>query len=561
MSPDLQPVITRYDPSGRTGEAVRVAIGFTGEDMAGRTGSDSPDTMLEVSMLRAAGNVRVALIFLMLGVLLAAPVVISARSVAFLALFVGAILTIWTRFGANWRDLQAANQITTAAGIVLFADVLWTSLFVYGTGGLMSPFLALLFIPLIFGCTFFSVMELAAALVGGLIVLIIIGFGLTAEQTTGNLFRVFGTVFATIAVTWIAYGLARVLERERRTNELVVHHMSEGVVLVDGGGVIRLVNPPLVKLTGIPMERLTGLAVDELPAGPGGALLRDILGDVAGAAVANHSIRDIQIEGERPCDLRVYTVRMGSSPRAAGWLIISQDVTDLKTVARARETGVRFLSHEMRSPLNTLKIVSQIFGELTGQLTDSNSERLVAILDSETDRMLRMVGQFLDLAALDQGTFHLARRPIDVCQVMQRVCTSLEVRAADRKLAVENCIPESLPPANADPDRLEDVLHNLCDNALKYTPGGGHIRLSAAATEGGLQLTVSDNGQGISPDIQDDIFSEFVRAAEDGESGRKMGVGLGLYMARRIIEEHGGEITVESALGEGSSFTITIPAA
>jgi len=404
-------------------------------------------------------------------------------------------------------------------------------------------------------------MELAAALVGGLIVLIIIGFGLAAEQTTENHFRLLGTVFATIAVTWIAYGLARVLERERRTNELVVHHMSEGVVLVDGAGVIRLVNPPLVKLTGIAMEKLTGRAADKLPQGPGGALLREILGDVAGASGSSHSIRDIQIEGERACDLRIYTVRMGSSPRASGWLIISQDVTDLKSVARARETGVRFLSHEMRSPLSTLKIVSQIFGELTGQLTDSNAERMVAILDSETDRMLRMVGQFLDLAALDQGTFHLARQPVDVCEVMERVCTSLEVRAADRNLSVEKAIPEILPPAYADPDRLEDVLHNLCDNALKYTPGGGHIRLSAAATDGGLELTISDNGQGISPDIQDDIFNEFVRAAEDDKSGRRMGVGLGLYMARRIIEEHDGEITVESALGKGSSFTIRLPAA
>ncbi len=538
-----------------------MAMGLTEENGTDQAGSESPETMLEVSMLRAAGNVRVALIFLMLGVLSVAPVVISSRNVAYLALFVGTVLTIWTRFVARWRDLQVANQITTAAGVVLFGDVLWTSLFVYGTGGMMSPFLALLFIPLIFGCTFFSVMELAAALVGGLIVVIIIAFGLAAEQTTQNLFRLLGTVFATIAVTWIAYGLARVLERERRTNELVVHHMSEGVVLVDGAGVIRLVNPPLVKLTGIAMEKLTGQAADELPRGPGGTLLREILGDVAGTSGSNHSIRDIQIEGERPCDLRIYTVRMGSSPRAAGWLIISQDVTDLKTVARARETGVRFLSHEMRSPLSTLKIVAQIFGQLTGQLTDSNAERMVAILDSETDRMLRMVGQFLDLAALDQGTFQLARQPVNVCEVMERVCASLEVRAADKNLSVEKAIPESLPPAYADPDRLEDVLHNLCDNALKYTPGGGHIRASAAATDGGLELTISDNGQGISPDIQDDIFSEFVRAAEDGKNGRRMGVGLGLYMARRIIEEHDGEITVESALGKGSSFTIRLPAA
>lgn len=532
------------------------------EDRPDVDGPDAKESVLEVSMLRAVGNVRTALIFLMLLVLTATPAVTTSRSAAYIALFIGTILTIWTRFAARWRELHAANRMITAAGVVLFGDVLWTSLFVLGTGGLSSPFLAFLFIPLIFGSAFFSVLNLAAALVAALITLIIAGFGLAAPQTSENLWRTFGTIFAGIAVTWVAYGLALILERERQTNELVVRHMSEAVVLVDGSGVVRLVNPPLQKLTGLDERALIGLHVDDLPAGPGYDLLRPVVEDVAvDRSGPNNAIRDIEVKGERPRDLRVYTVRMGGVGRAAGWLIICQDVTDLKSVARARETGVRFLSHEMRSPLSTLKIISQIFGELTDQLTDSNAERLVTILDSETDRMLRMVGQFLDLAALDQGTFQLALQKIDVTDIMKRVCTSLEVRAAEKELTVENVVPDGLPPVEADPDRLEDVLHNLCDNALKYTQRGGRIRLSARALDGAVELCVSDNGQGISPDIQDDIFSEFVRAAEDGKSGRKMGVGLGLYMARRIIEEHGGVITVDSAVGKGSDFIIRLPAA
>lgn len=525
------------------------------EDQAAR------EIFLELSMLRAVGNVRTALIFLMLLVIVASPAILTSRPAAFLALFVGTILTIWTRFAARWRELQSEGRISLAAAVVLLADVLWTSLFVAGTGGLLSPFLALLFIPIIFGCAFFSVLNLAAALVAGLVTVIILSFGLAVPSSFENVWRTSGMVFAAIAVSWVAYGLARVLDRERQTNELVVRHMSEAVVLVDGAGIIRLVNPPLEKLIGHEAETLVGQAVDDLPSGSGYGLLSDILADVTGPeSVQNHSIRDIQIGGETPADLRVYTVRMGGTGRAAGWLIICQDVTDLKSVARARETGVRFLSHEMRSPLSTLKIISQIFGELTGQLTDSNAERLVRILDNETDRMLRMVGQFLDLAALDQGTFQLAREDVDVTEIVRRVGRSLEVRAVDKNLTVETDIPDELPMVKADPDRLEDVLHNLCDNALKYTDRGGCVRLSARATDGVVELCVSDNGQGIAPEIQDDIFSEFVRAAEDGQSGRKMGVGLGLYMARRIIEQHGGEITVESAVGEGSDFTIRLPA-
>ncbi|MBD3292647.1 MAG: PAS domain S-box protein, partial [Armatimonadia bacterium] len=405
------------------------------------------------------------------------------------------------------------------------------------------------------------VLKLAAALVAGVVTFIIVGMSVAAPNTTENVWRTSGTIFAALAVTWVAYGLARVLERERRTNELVVRHMSEAVVLVDGSGIIRLINPPLAELTGLNEDDLVGSEVEELPQRGGYGLLREIVGEVLSEDRQANLFRDIEVGGDKPRDLRVYTVRMGGGSRASGWVIICQDVTDLKSLARARETGVRFLSHEMRSPLNTLKIISQIFGELTGQLTDSNAERLVAILDTETDRMLRMVGQFLDLAALDQGTFKLSLEEVQLGSLLHRVSTALEVRAAEKKLSVEKDVPDTLPPVKADPDRLEDVLHNLCDNALKYTDSGGHIRICALAKNGNVEVHVSDDGRGIAPEIQDDIFSEFVRAAEDGKSGGQMGIGLGLYMARRIIEEHGGEITVESVVGQGSDFRITLPSA
>ena len=540
-----------------------VSINATGEGAArGTLGVDDNggEGFLELSMLRAVGNVRIALVILMLFVVTASLGVATSRTAAFLALFIGSILAIWTRFAARWRELYDAHQLSTAAGIVLIGDVLWIALFVFGTGGSSSPFLALLFIPLVFGCAFFSVLKLAAALVAGLITFIIVGMSVSAPQTAESFWRTSGTIFAAIAVTWVAYGLARVLERERRTNELVVRHMSEAVMLVDGSGVIRLINPPLAELTGLDEDDLVGSEVEELPNGAGYALLREIAGEVLSDDRHADLFRDIEVKGETPRDLRIYTVRMGGGTRPSGWVIICQDVTDLKSLARARESGVRFLSHEMRSPLNTLKIVSQIFGELTGQLTGSNAERLVAILDSETDRMLRMVGQFLDLAALDQGTFRLDLEEIRVNELLERVCESLKVRAADKELSVEKDVPATLPPVKADADRLEDVLHNLCDNALKYTDRGGHIRIYAIATDHRVELHVSDDGRGIAPEIQSDIFSEFVRATEDGQSGRKMGVGLGLYLARRIIEEHGGEITVQSTIGVGSDFKIALPA-
>lgn len=539
--------------------------------MASETGSGSgletiPDTpqeggrgFFELSILRTVDNLRMALLVLMLVVVLASPAQIDSQLAAYTALIIGVLLTLWTRFAARWHELRAANHLATAAVVTLLGDLAWIALFVWGTGGLMSPFLPLLLIPVIFGAGFFSLLNLAMALVTGLVCMIMVAFRLTQPENPALTWNLAGALFATIAVAWVAYGLCRVLERERHTNELVVRHMSEAVLLIDASGLIRLVNPSVEEILGLSPNLIQDLSVDQIPDEPQYEALRHALTDVISPdRGSSTSIRDVEIEEPERHDLRIYTVRMGGGA-ASGYLVIAQDVTDLKTVARARESGVRLLSHEIRSPLTTLKIVSQLFGQLAEQLTDANVAQMIELLDQETERILRLVGQFLDLAALDQGTFQLDLESTDPAEILQRVCESAAVRAAENELELELKCPDTLPRVNADPYRLEDVLHNLCDNAVKYTNPGGRICVSARQSNGEVALIISDNGCGIPPEMHKEIFREFVRASEPDRADQQRGLGLGLYIARQIIDLHGGRIMLQSEVGRGSEFTILLP--
>ena len=533
---------------------------------------DSPEPsrfegFFELSILRAEDNVRIALLILLLVVALTAPNYVVSRITLFTALIVGVFLTMWTRYAARWGALRAAGQVRTAAGIVLLGEYTWLALFVHGTGGLDSPFSALLLIPVIFASAFFSLLNLAVALSTGLIILTFGIFALSPQSRgqadTG--WQLSGMLIAVIAVAWGSYGLCLVLERERRANDLVVRHLSEGVLLIDGLGWIRLCNRQMAQFVGLPAQAILLINIREIPKRPELVQVGEVLRDVLSPESHDPShVRDITSHTPEPTDLRVITMRLsGGLDRSMGWLVVCQDVTELKSLVRMREDGVRFLSHEIRSPLTTFKMISSIFSELADQLSDASSAKLIEVVDDEVDRMLRLVGQFLDIAAIDQGTYALNIRETDIPELLEKASHSMEVRAEAKEITVSAKCDGQIPPIAADPDALETCLHNLCDNALKHTDRGGQISVTASAEGEEVQIAFADTGRGIPPETQDTIFNEFVQVDTDEGSGptASRGVGLGLYLVRSLVELHGGRIELESELGRGSTFTIHLPIA
>ncbi len=521
----------------------------------------------ELSILRAQGNVRIALLILLLVVALSSPAYLASKLTLYTALIVGVFLTLWTRYAARWGELRARGHLRTAAGVVLLGEYAWLALFVHGTGGLVSPFASLLLLPVLFASAFFCLLNVAVALSTGLIV---VTFGLFAlspgtRSAPGVVWHLTGMLIAVIAVAWGAYGLCVVLERERRTNEMVVRHLSEGVLLIDGLGWIRLYNRQMARFFGIPPETLLTLNTRHIHKEPDLVELGEILHDVLNPESYDpRNVRDVTIHRPDPVELRVITMRLsGTSDQSMGWLVVCQDVTELKAMVRMREDGVRFLSHEIRSPLTTFKMVSSVFAELAEQLSDSSSAHLIEVVDNEADRMLRLVGQFLDVAALDQGTYKLDTGDVNVRELIETAASTLRIRAEAKQVEVTDECDANVAVIQGDSGALETCLHNLCDNALKYTDKGGKISLSAHMNGDHVQIAVADNGHGIPEQMHEEIFGEFIQAHQDGGNGSTVsrGVGLGLYLVRSLVELQGGSIELESEDGMGSVFTISLPVA
>lgn len=211
------------------------------------------------------------------------------------------------------------------------------------------------------------------------------------------------------------------------------------------------------------------------------------------------------------------------------------------------------IAHELRSPLTSVKGFSATLVKRWDRFTDEQKLQFVQTINSDAERMGRIVSEVLDLARLESGRLELHRTEIDLSAIAEKAAEHLSgLPGADRvRIEVEQGFM-----AFGDAERLQHVIGNLLENAIKFSDEGD-IVVSAARADGAVTLTVADEGVGIDPDRLPDIFSG---PAPAGQRSGPSGSGLGLYLTKRLIEAHGGEISVDSRLQQGSTFTVTLPA-
>jgi signal transduction histidine kinase len=226
------------------------------------------------------------------------------------------------------------------------------------------------------------------------------------------------------------------------------------------------------------------------------------------------------------------------------------------------------MSHELRTPLNAIIGFSELLiDQKAGPLNERQTRYLEDVLRGG-HHLLALINDILDLAKVAAGHLVLDTAAVPLAPLVGEIVSLLEAMAQAKEITIERTVPESLPQVVADPERLKQVLCNLLSNAIKFTPDGGKVSVrgalaqgEAGGDEGRVQISVVDTGIGIRPEDQKRIFSEFeqVRARH---SGAQRGTGLGLALAGRIVELHGGRLWVESAgEGEGSAFHFTLPIA
>ena len=230
-------------------------------------------------------------------------------------------------------------------------------------------------------------------------------------------------------------------------------------------------------------------------------------------------------------------------------------VEELARLSQLRADFVSLVSHELRSPMAAVIGAARTLQDRWRMLTAAQRESFLALIGDETARLAELVGDVLDTSRIEAGTFSYRFEEVDLRRVVDE---AVEVAAlAQQEVPVVASVRGALPAIRGDRARLRQVLGNLIENAVKYSPEGGEVRVSAAAGNGAVRIAVRDAGPGIPRDQQALIFEKFGRA--DVEGGSKPGTGLGLFIARSIAEAHGGSLAVNSGAEPGATFTLTLP--
>jgi signal transduction histidine kinase len=234
---------------------------------------------------------------------------------------------------------------------------------------------------------------------------------------------------------------------------------------------------------------------------------------------------------------------------------------EVRQADQAKSEFVSLVAHEMGTPLTSIGCYTDLLlrGHSKQPLTEEQKQYL-RVVRSNADRMQILLSDLQDISRIETGQFSLDLQPTDLTEVLKNALevTRGQIEARSQKLSVK--IPQDLPPVQADPARLTQILINLISNAYKYTPEGGHIRVQANRKDGYVHCVVADTGIGISAEDQERLFTKFFRS-ENPDVRERQGTGLGLCIVKNLIELQGGELSVESELGKGTTFSFTVPEA
>jgi two-component system phosphate regulon sensor histidine kinase PhoR len=345
------------------------------------------------------------------------------------------------------------------------------------------------------------------------------------------------------------------LLRERNEMRTVLHGMVEGVLLTDATGRILLANAAFERIFDAPPP-LEGLRPLEAARVPG-------LQFAIEAALEAETPLSREIEVRRGPQERVLHASLaalrGDDGAVVGAVAVFHDVTELKQLEQARREFVANVSHELRTPLTAIKGYAETL--LHGGLADPDSAaEFVRVIDRHAERLRLLIEDLLDLAAVEQGRARLDLLPTSAAEAAAQAVGVVRPAAEAKGQTLRIDVPESLPDCLADRDRLAQVLINLLDNAIKFTPAGGRIGIEARADGDRLEIAVRDTGPGIPQEDLGRIFERFYRV-ERSRDRREGGTGLGLAIAKHLVQAMDGSLEATSAPGAGSTFRVTLPLA
>ena len=364
-----------------------------------------------------------------------------------------------------------------------------------------------------------------------------------ADDEIGQLARTFNDM-----ATRIKDNLSTI-EEEKNKLTAILMYMTDGLMAFDAKGNLIHINRAAHKIIGkTHVENITfseifnklgvNISLSEISFKKNETLTRDI------------------IHGGKHIQLFFATSGRGKDDMSA-IIVMLRDVTEQMRLEMSRREFVSNVSHELRTPITTIKTYSETLLESEG-IPEDTQKSFLTVMQSEADRMARLVSDLLDLSKLDYDPQSMHKEEFDLRALLEDVVKKLGIEASARGQDLSLSFANTIKPFLGNRDRIEQVITNLVTNAIKYTPDGGEVKVSAGNIYNSIYIKVKDTGVGIPKEDLGHVFERFYRVdkARSRESG---GTGLGLAIAKEIVEAHGGEIKLESEFGKGTLVTVKFP--
>jgi PAS domain S-box-containing protein len=387
---------------------------------------------------------------------------------------------------------------------------------------------------------------------GVLAVLLALGAGAVVFRRTAHLREANRLLTAEASERILARQAA---ERMARQNELILNAAAEGIYGLDAHGYTTFANPAAAAML--------GYAPDDLPGRPYEATLLSGEGgeDSIRGALLSGELRTVKDATFRRADGRRFPVEFTCTPiveeeRIAGAVVTFRDVTERREVDRMKDEFISVVSHELRTPLTAIRGSLGLLASGKAGEVPARGQRMLEIAVQNTDRLIRLINDILDIERIESGKVAMEPRPVSAAELAQNAAEVMMPMA--ERAGVGIYVWAEPVPLVADPDRLLQVLTNLISNAVKFSNPGSTVELTVEPQGDDALFRVTDHGRGIPADRLESIFERF-QQVDSSDSRQKGGTGLGLAICRTIVSQHGGEIWAESVLGEGSTLAFTLP--
>lgn len=340
---------------------------------------------------------------------------------------------------------------------------------------------------------------------------------------------------------------------EKGTMDSIMRNVGEGVVVIGNDGNIMMANPAAEKL------------LSRQGRGIVGQMLKESLREEHSLVLSGgspESIKEIEVAGKDEETRRVLrssnAVVEDLDGRTIGMVSVLSDITKMKEVEQLKSDFVANVSHELRSPLAAIQKNLGLILDQTAGVINADQKEFLSLAKDNVERLTRLINDLLDLSKIEAGKMELKKARTDLKALARNAVTAFAGWFREKGITARLDVPNTPLDLEVDADKITQVMNNLLSNALKFTPPKGEIRMALNAAVGPIEVSVTDTGIGIAPKDMQRIFNKFEQVSANHPVGAN-GTGLGLPLAKEIVEKHGGCMRVTSEIGKGSTFTFTLP--